>query len=134
MPIETTTSTPAHEAMSAHAEHAFLDVRTETEYDAGHPAGSLNIPWVFSDGQGGMAPNADFLATVEKHVPKNRTVFVSCKMGGRSMAACQALEAAGYTSLVNIDGGFGGRPGVAGWAESGLPVEANASTYGDLKA
>lgn len=133
MPIETTTPKPAHDAMSASTDHAFLDVRTEAEYAAGHPAGALNVPVAFPDGAGGMQGNPDFLAVVEKHVPKDRKVFVSCKMGGRSMAACQALEAAGYSDLVNIDGGFGGKPDVKGWADEGLPVETSPSNYGELR-
>lgn len=134
MPIETTTPKPAHDAMAASSDHVFLDVRTQQEFDAGHPTGALNVPIGFPDpAAGGMAPNPNFVAVVEKHVPKDKKVFVSCKMGGRSMAACQALQAAGYADLVNIDGGFGGKPGVAGWAEEGLPVDTSPSTYADLE-
>jgi rhodanese-related sulfurtransferase len=120
--------------MSGGGTHVFLDVRTVAEFDAGHPAGSINIPWALK-GVMGMSPNPDFLKTVQKHVPKDARIFVSCKMGGRSMHACNAMAGAGYVDLINIDGGFGGRPDpeggppVKGWAEAGLPVENDPSTY-----
>lgn len=138
MAIRSVEPPEAQQEMTSGAEHVFLDVRTVAEYDAGHPAGSLNIPWALK-GMMGMSPNPDFLATVQKHVPTDATVYVSCKMGGRSMHACQQMEAAGYTNLINIDGGYGGRPdpdggpGVKGWAEAGLPVENSGSTYESLK-
>ena len=138
MTIRSVEPPEAHSEMSGGGEHVFLDVRTVAEFDAGHPAGAINIPWALK-GVMGMSPNPDFLATVQKHVPAGAKVFVSCKMGGRSMHACQQMEAAGYADLVNIDGGFGGRPdpdggpGVTGWADAGLPVENSSSTYEELK-
>ena len=44
-----------------------------------------------------------------------------------------------HGDVINIDGGYGGRPdpdggpGVKGWAEAGLPVENSGSTYESLK-
>lgn len=132
MPIEITNPPDAHDAMSEADNHTLIDVRTVAEFDAGHPAGAVNIPFAFT-GPEGMAPNPDFVPTVRKHFPKDRKLFLSCKMGGRSLAACQVLLDAGYGTLVNIDGGFDGRAEIVGWKASGLPVETSASTWDQLK-
>jgi hypothetical protein len=58
----------------------------------------------------------------------------------RSMNACRELQEAGYASLVNVDGGFGGKRdpmgGLAapGWRDAGLPVETTRSTWSQPKA
>jgi rhodanese-related sulfurtransferase len=118
----------------------FVDVRTVEEYERNHPAGAINIPWAERDPGGGMAPNPAFNATVEKHFGKDVRLYLSCQGGVRSVHACNQLEADGFTALVNVDGGFGGRKDPSGaivctgWEASGLPVEASSSTYGELKA
>lgn len=138
MAIRSVEPPQAHTEMSGDGEHVFVDVRTVAEYDAGHPAGSINIPWALK-GMMGMSPNPDFLTTIQKHVPADAKLFVSCQIGGRSLKACEQLEAAGYTDLINIDGGYGGRPDphggadVKGWVQVGLPVASDASTYEALK-
>ncbi len=110
----------------------YLDVRTEPEFTQGHPAGSINVPVVFFRGPGQMVPNEDFLAVVERNVPKNTKLVVGCQMGGRSQRACEILEQAGYTDLTNIVGGFGGQRNAAGeivvqgWRDEGLPVACGA--------
>ncbi len=138
MPIETLDGKAAHDAMAGGA-HVFVDVRTVEEYEAGHPAGALNVPWALRDpATGGMAPNADFLPTMRKHFAPDGRIFLSCQAGMRSLNACRELERAGFARLVNVDGGFGGRRDasgrvvVKGWAECGLPVARTPSTYGQL--
>ena len=37
---------------------------------------------------------------------KNEELIIHCKMGGRSMQACQILEMAGFTNVVNLTGGM----------------------------
>ncbi len=139
MPIENMDPPTAHAAMSAAGASVFVDVRTVAEYDAGHPEGAHNVPWAVRDpGSGQMTPNPAFLTTMERAFGKDSRLFVSCQMGGRSLGACRDLEAAGYASLVNVDGGFGGKRDpmgnvvVAGWAESGLPVSTDPSDYATL--
>lgn len=54
---------------------------------------------------------------------------MGCKSGGRSLRAAELATQLGYTSVVDMAGGFDGerdmtgRLLVAGWKESGLPVE-----------
>ncbi len=105
-----------------------LDVRTPEEFAQGHPAGALNVPIFFRRG-GDMQPNDEFTRVVERVAPdKGQRLVLSCAAGGRSMRACHALEAAGYTRLVNMVGGYGGFRGpdgslvVPGWTDAGLPV------------
>jgi rhodanese-related sulfurtransferase len=66
---------------------------------------------------------------MEANYPKDSQLVIGCKSGGRSAQAAALLEALGYTSLVDMRGGFGGerdgygRVSTPGWAEAGLPVE-----------
>jgi len=139
--IESMDPKTAFDAIQADGACAFLDVRTTEEYDQGHPQGAVNVPWAIVDTRSGqMAPNPEFLATVQKHYGGEQKLFLSCQAGMRSLRACQDLEGAGFTNLVNVDGGYGGRrdPGgqvvTPGWVESELPVENTPSTYGELTA
>ncbi|WP_158974327.1 rhodanese-like domain-containing protein [Cellulophaga sp. L1A9] len=72
-----------------------LDVRTPEEFNAGHLDEALNINWF----------DADFQQQIEQHVVKDKTIYVYCKMGGRSAKAADKLSALGYT-VVNLEGGY----------------------------
>ena len=120
---------------------AYLDVRSIPEFDSNHPAGAANIPLLHMAG-GRMAPNGAFQAVVEGNYAKDAKIVVGCKAGGRSLQAATLMEAAGYTSVVDMRGGYHGerdqfgRVACAGWAESGLPVEQTAppeKTYAELE-
>ncbi|HYB90323.1 MAG TPA: rhodanese-like domain-containing protein [Candidatus Binataceae bacterium] len=125
MPLE------AHTTLQNNPDALYLDVRTEPEFAAGHPAGAINIPVVFFKAPGQMQLNPDFLDVVEKVLPKGRKLVVGCQAGGRSQRACEMLEDAGYTDLTNVVGGFGGQRDqngkivVAGWRDAGLPTSAD---------
>ena len=56
-------------------------------------------------------------ALVERldEVPRDRTVYVMCHVGGRSAQATQYLEANGFDA-VNVSGG------IVEWYRAGLPV------------
>ncbi len=131
----------AKEAMDVADHPVYIDVRTEMEFAQGHPEGALNIP-VTVPGPGGMAQNPQFVAIVEKIFPdKNQPIFCGCQMGGRSQIAAEFLVRAGYTRLVNVQGGFGGRVQngvviIPGWKDCGLPVETkvdDTNSYAGLK-
>lgn len=140
MSFETLEPQDAHAEITADEDAVFLDVRTVEEFDRGHPAGAINIPWALRDPDGGMAPNPDFAPTVAKHHGKDARLFLSCQGGVRSVHACRELAGAGFTNLINVDGGFGGRRNAVGlvackgWVDSGLPVDDAPSTYESLKA
>ena len=121
---------------------AYLDVRSIPEFEGGHPTGAANVPLLHFQG-GRMAPNPDFQRVVAANFAQDAKIVVGCKSGGRSLQAAGLLEAAGYTSVVDMRGGFHGeqdafgRVACAGWAESKLPVETEAppeKTYATLSA
>lgn len=79
-----------------------FDVREPDEYEAGHVPGAHLIP----------------LGTVADHVDEfrvDRTAFVICKSGGRSMRACELLADHGV-DVVNVAGG------TDAWRAAGQPV------------
>jgi rhodanese-related sulfurtransferase len=108
--------------------YLYLDVRSEPEYTAGHPAGAHNVP-VMNAGSRGMVPNTDFLAVVQALYPRDQKLVLGCGSGVRSMRAAEMMAGAGYTSLIEQRAGFGGARDAfgqiseQGWAAAGLPVE-----------
>ncbi len=119
----------------------YLDVRSEPEFAAAHPAGALNIPLLHA-GPRGMTPNADFLRVAQAVLAKDARVVVGCHSGGRSARAAQILESAGYSNVADQRAGFGGardpfgRVVEKGWADEKLPVESGepaGHAYADLK-
>ena len=72
--------------------------------------------------------NPDFLKVVEANFPKQQPIVLGCQSGGRSQRAAEMMAAAGYTSVANMQGGFGGGidpmtgTAVPGWVQCGLPV------------
>jgi len=115
--------------------HTYLDVRTVEEFKAGHADGAVNVPFVFRDASGQWIPNPDFQRVVEANYSRDSKLVVGCMAGGRSQRACELLTQAGYASLHNIQGGFGGakdpfgRLVQPGWSQLGLPVsQSNAAS------
>jgi len=118
----------------------YLDVRTEPEYAAGHPAGAHNVP-VMSAGPRGMAPNPEFLAVVEALYSRDQKLVLGCGSGQRSMRAAEMMLTAGFTSLIEQRAGFSGARDAfgqltePGWTAAGLPVETATAggSYGELR-
>jgi queuine tRNA-ribosyltransferase len=79
-----------------------LDVREDDERAQARVDGTHHIPL------GSLVERVD-------EVPRDRTVYVMCALGGRSARATQYLEAQGVDA-VNIDGG------ITEWHRAGLPV------------
>jgi rhodanese-related sulfurtransferase len=117
----------AFAALQSAAGAVLVDVRDPVEFAfVGHPVNAVNIPWKFAPD---MRPNPDFLAQVRKIAPDAATpLFLLCRSGQRSLDAANALAAAGYANLANIEEGFEGsldewkhRGTVGGWRFHGLP-------------
>ena len=124
------------------AGYTYVDVRSEPEFEAGHPAGSINVP-IAHMGPGGMTPNPDFVDVVDAALGKRAKIVVGCKSGGRSLRAAQALSAAGFTDVVDQRAGWDGvrdpfgKVSEPGWSTEGLPAETGATagrTYDDVRA
>ena len=82
-----------------------VDVRDAKEFAEGHLPEARNIP----------------LADLDKRIGeldkfKSKSVVVVCKTGARASAAAAKLAKAGFTDVVNLDGG------VAAWQKAGLPL------------
>ncbi|KAJ1260801.1 hypothetical protein BS78_10G260000 [Paspalum vaginatum] len=97
------------------AGHRYLDVRTESEFSAGHPESAVNIPYLFRTASG-TTKNARFLEQVARTFGKDDGIIVGCQSGKRSLMAATELCSAGFTAVTDIAGGF------SSWKESGLPV------------
>ena len=116
--------------LQANTEARLIDVRMEIEsMYVGRPPGALNVPWYeYPD----FTPDAAaFCAAVEAEVQdKSHPVVLLCRSGQRTLDAAQALEAAGFTQVINVLHGFEGdlddkfhRSSVNGWRFDGLPWE-----------
>lgn len=124
MPIEQIDPKTAWAKMEADpASTRYLDVRTKKEFDAGHPRGAINVAIMERDASGQMTPNGNFVNEVCRVLGTDKTLVVGCMAGGRSQKACTILEAAGFANLANVQGGWGGAPGIPGWRDAGLPSE-----------
>jgi rhodanese-related sulfurtransferase len=106
----------------------YVDVRTAEEFEAGHPAGALNVP-IAHAGPGGMVPNPDFLPVMKSAFVRDAKIVVGCKSGGRSLRAAQALVAEGFTHVADQRAGWDGARSAfgqvtePGWLRAGLPTE-----------
>lgn len=118
------------ERLAAQEEAVYLDVRTEKEFQGGHPEGALNIPVVFVDPATGVPrPNPEFLPVCRAHIRQDVPVYVGCASGQRSFKAAAMLLQNGYREVANVDGGFTGKKDPlgnlieAGWTQLELPSD-----------
>ena len=120
--------------------YIYLDVRSEPEYNAGHPSGAHNVP-VMHAGAGGMQPNIEFLDIAQALYPKDAKLVVGCRSGQRSLRAADLLISAGFTNVIDQRAGFEGTRDSfgavveAGWGAVGLPSETSTpgASYAELK-
>ena len=127
----------AANAMQKEKNIEFIDVRTVEEFNQGHPRGTKNIPIFKMDPRTGQKiPNLEFKKVVEKNIPKEKTIFLICGSGQRSMMAGMQMETFGFEKLVNIKGGFWGSESTSGWKEQDLPVcekDCDCTSYQTLE-
>lgn len=108
----------------------FIDCRSTIEYFfVGHPAGAVHVAW--NDGDD-WEINPHFVGEVKRLAGEvqPRPLVIICRSGNRSVDAGLALEAAGFTEVINVLHGFEGaldehhhRGAVNGWRCDGLPWE-----------
>ncbi len=70
-----------------------LDVRKKSEYDAEHIVQAVNAP-------------LDYINESMELIDRNKTYYVHCAGGYRSMVFCSILKARGFDNLIDVDGGF----------------------------
>jgi len=86
--------------------HLLVDTREESEWAAGHIAGSVYM------GKGVIERD------IEANVPDKGTMLVLyCGGGFRSALVADNLQKMGYTNCISLDGGW------RAWNEQGLPTE-----------
>lgn len=105
----------------------YVDVRSEPEFEHGHPPGALNVP-LLHKGPGGMTPNPEFLQVMQAAFAKDEKLLLGCRSGGRSRRAAEMLAQHGYTELADLVTGWEGTRddfgrAVPGWGPRGFPVE-----------
>lgn len=123
---------PDEAAQLIEAGYTFVDVRTQTEFEAGHVPGSVNVP-LNHQVAGRMVPNPDFMTTMTSRFGKDAKLILGCKSGTRSARAATLLREAGYGDLCDMSAGFDGkrdpfgRP-MPGWNDGNRPVERGANS------
>ncbi|MBI4892150.1 MAG: sulfurtransferase [Acidobacteria bacterium] len=86
--------------------HFLIDTREESEFAAGHAAGSIHLSKGIIE--------RDIEALVPDH---DTTLVLYCGGGFRSALAADNLQKMGYTNCISLDGGW------RAWTERNLPVE-----------
>jgi len=81
------------EIQTADADITILDVRKQSEYQAGHVPGAINLP-------------LDNINEQIIEVDKNKTYYVHCAGGYRSMIFVSILKSRGFEKMINVEGGF----------------------------
>ena len=92
-----------------HPDAVLLDIRTPEEFATGHIPGARLVTWGSDD---------DFTGRVRAIAKPDQPVLLICRSGRRTVAAGKALQAAGFTTLSDLQGGM------LAWKRSGeRPVE-----------
>lgn len=104
--IRECTVADVHQRIARGDQFMLLDVREESEFDAGHLPGAK---WL---GKGIIERD------IETVVPDPDTELVLyCGGGFRSALAADNLQKMGYTNVISMDGGF------RGWKEAGHSID-----------
>lgn len=94
-PIENINSTEWQNKIKSDPNSIIIDVRSAGEFASGYIPKALNAD-IF---------NSTFSAEVE-NIDKQKTLYVYCRSGKRSMMACRKLYKLGFENLVNLNGGI----------------------------
>ncbi len=91
--IESITAQELAEHLKADPSAPVFDVRRKSEYQSEHMENAENTP-------------LDYINQHMAEIPKERTAYVHCAGGYRSMIFASILRARGYDNLVDVKGGF----------------------------
>lgn len=84
-----------------------IDVRTPVEFREVHVESARNVPL------DRLNPSA---VMQSRNGPKDEPLYLICRSGSRGRQACEKFQAAGFTNVVNVEGG------TLACVESGVPV------------
>ena len=105
MNVTTMSPKQLHDLVQSGNSVELIDVRTPVEYREVHVGFARNVPLdqldaiQFASGRNGSEP-----------------LYVICRSGSRGKQACEKFLSAGYTNVVNVEGG------TQAWDKAGLPV------------
>ena len=106
MGVTTISPRQLQEIVQARQNVELIDVRTAVEFREVHVGGARNVPLAQLDASSLKARRTDVA----------KPLYVICQSGGRGKQACEKLLTAGYTDVVNVEGGTNA------WVGAGLPV------------
>ena len=89
-----------------------IDVRTPAEFQEVHVTFARNVP----------LDRLDAASVAAGRNGSGDPLYVICKSGNRAKQACDKIHAAGYTNVVNVEGG------TQAWDQAGLPVARGKKT------
>lgn len=95
-----------HDAIQAGQAVELIDVRTPVEFREVHVSFARSVP-------------LDQLDAAEVAAGRNgssQPLYVICRSGSRGKQACEKLASAGFTNVINVEGG------TQAWDQAGLPV------------
>lgn len=72
-----------------------VDVRTPGEFQEGHLEDAVNIDFL----------DSGFAARMQEFEP-SQTIYLYCKVGGRSARAATLLDSLGFKKVVDLTGGY----------------------------
>jgi rhodanese-related sulfurtransferase len=102
--MQTISPQQLHDLVKSEKRVDLIDVRTPVEYREVHVAFARNVP-------------LDQLKPSEVIAGRNGDpLYVICRSGGRGKQACEKISAAGFSNVINVDGG------TQAWDQAGLPV------------
>jgi len=96
---------PADAVRLANSGALFIDVRADTDYEAGHIIDARHVP---------AASVAERAESFKRY--KDKPVVVYCDSGMASAGAARSLRAAGFNKVVTLRGGL------QGWRQENLPL------------
>jgi rhodanese-related sulfurtransferase len=120
----------AYKLLEDHPEAKLVDVRRPDERsDIGAPSLEplgrpvLHVVWPQTPDR----TSQDFADELESQLAaqgagRDAPLLFICRSGMRSRAAGETMAARGWTRVLNVAGGFSGKPDLTGWADSGLPI------------
>ena len=131
MPIKQISPEEAKALLDSDEGYIYLDVRSEMEFQQGHPENAYNIPIQnFDMAVQMLTNNPEFLQVVENNFSMDAKLLVGCASGPRSQSACESMQQKDYENLANVDGGFSGKRDIsgnvikAGWSDLEFPVSS----------
>ena len=106
MSMTTITPKQFQDLVNSGAPVELIDVRTPVEFREIHVACAQNVP----------LDQLDAKALMSGRSGSGQPLYVICRSGSRGKQACEKILGAGYSNVVNIDGG------TLAWDQAGLPV------------